>query len=782
MLTQSLIVPFIFASLLWAASSSPYGIVAGQEAVGRTYIVHVSNTQRPAVFTTAQDWYSSTLASVRGLQPQDLVEVQHGPIYSYGTVFHGFAARLTPAQAQALQSMQGVLSVVEDGVLHLQTTRTPEFMGLSRMSGLWPASNYGDQVIIGLLDSGIWPERASFDDKMIGPIPARWKGECEVTPDFNTSLCNRKLIGARSFYKGYEAAVGPINETLEYKSARDNEGHGTHTASTAAGNFVDNASLLGSASGTARGMAPHARIAAYKVCWIGGCLNSDILAAFEQAIIDGVDIMSLSVGGSSLPYSLDPIAIGSFGAMEKGILVSASAGNSGPSPASLGNVSPWILTVGASTLDRNFPATVKLSNNASYTGASLYDGDALGQLPLIYAGNAGLPGANASVSLCLSGLLDPAHVKGKIVVCDRGINARTAKGIVVQKAGGAGMILVNAIVNGEELIADSHVLPAVLVGHKAGAAIKDYISNTQMPTTSIDFMGSIIDVKPAPVMAAFSSRGPNTVTPEILKPDVTAPGVNILAAWTSKVGPTEQLEDQRIVEFNIMSGTSMSCPHVSGLAALLKGAHPEWSPAAIKSALMTTAFNLDNTGKILMDGADYTMSTPFAFGSGHVNPGGALDPGLVYDLHAQDYLNFLCSLNISSESLMLFTKGDYNCTDGNLDPSNLNYPSFSFVYYQGGNTSTYMSKVTRTATNVGLGNSTYTVSVSPPPGVSVKVEPTTLSFTRLNEQKSYTVTCETGAKDLFPGDSDSRFGSIIWSDATHEVRSPIVFTWLSLLF
>lgn len=404
------------------------------------------------------------------------------------------------------------------------------------------------------------------------------------------------------------------------------------------------------------------------------------------------------------------------------------------------------------------------------------------QLPLIYAGNAGLPGANASVSMCLSGLLDPARVKGKIVVCDRGINARTAKGIVVQKSGGAGMILANTIVNGEELIADCHVLPAVLVGYQAGAAIKDYITKTQMPMTSIDFMGTVLDVKPAPVMAAFSSRGPNTVTLEILKPDITAPGVNILAAWSSKVGPTEQPGDERIVEFNIMSGTSMSCPHASGLAALLKGAHPEWSPAAIKSALMTTAFNLDNTGKILMDGTDSTMSSPFAFGSGHINPVDALNPGLVYDLHPQDYVNFLCSLNISNTFLVRITNGDYNCTDTNLDPSNLNYPSFSFVYYQGGNTSTYMSKVTRTATNVGLGNSTYTVSVSPPPGVSVKVEPTTLSFTMLNERKSYTVTCETGAKDLFPGDSDSRFGSIIWSDATHEVRSPIAFTWRSLPF
>eukprot|EP00250_Pteridium_aquilinum_P018887 c24226_g1_i1 orf=851-3208(+) len=784
MLTQSLIVPFVFVLLSWAASTSlSEGLADRPGSLGRTYIVHVSKSQRPAVFTTAQDWYSSTLASVRGVQLQDLDELQHGPIYSYGTVFHGFAAKLTPAQAQALQKKQGVLSVVEDGVIHLHTTRTPEFLGLNTMSGLWPDSSYGDQVIIGVVDSGIWPERESFDDNMVGPVPARWKGICESGQGFNASLCNKKLIGARAFYKGYEAAVGPMNES-EYKSARDSEGHGTHTASTAAGNSVYNASLGGLASGTARGMATLARIAVYKVCWQSGCVSSDILAAFEQAITDGVDIISLSAGGSVVPYFADPIAIGSFGAMERGILVSASAGNSGPSAQSVGNVAPWLLTVGASTLDRNFPATVMLSGNVSYTGTSLYTGDELrgAQLPLIYAGNAGLSGGNASVSLCLSGMLDPALVRGKIVVCDRGISARTAKGVVVKNAGGAGMILANTILNGEELIADSYDLPALLVGYKDGVAIKDYIGSSQAPTATLVFTGTVLGVKPAPVMAAFSSRGPNALTPEILKPDVTAPGVNILAAWTGKVGPTEQPGDNRVVAFNIMSGTSMSCPHVSGLAALLKGAHPEWSPAAIKSALMTTSFSMDNMGNTMQDNGDSTMSTPFAFGAGHVDPTSALDPGLVYDLNAQDYVDFLCSISLPSDMLALFTNGGYNCSGGKLDPSNLNYPSLSLVYYQDGNTSSYASTVSRTVTNVGLGSSVYTVAVSPPPGVSVKVEPSIISFTSMYEKKTYTVTCETSAKLLSSEDSDSRFGSLTWSDGTHHVRSPIAFTWQNGFF
>lgn len=743
-----------------------------------TYIVHVLKSQRPSHFVEDAEWFTSALASAKGLEPHELDAEQDGPIYTYGTVFHGFSAKLTELEAEAIEQMDGVLSVVPDGAFaHLHTTRTPKFMGLNSAYGLWPASDYGENVIIGVMDSGIWPEKKSFWDVGLSSVPEKWKGECEEGTDFKASMCNKKVVGARAFFKGYEAAMGPINETTEYRSARDSEGHGTHTSSTAAGNYVRHASLLGSAAGSAQGMASRARIATYKVCWKGGCFNSDLLAAFDQAVLDGVDIISLSIGGGVLPFFLDPIAIGSFGAMEKGILVSTSAGNGGPSPMSITNVFPWVLTVAASTLDRDFPATIKLPNRRHYRGVSLYDGKALGrrQIPLVYAGNAGF--RNESANLCMEGSLDPAIVKGKIVLCDRGISARAAKGMVVKEAGGFAMILANAVVNGEELIADSHVLPAALVGYEAGLAIKEYITQEKNPTASMMFFGTVLGVRPAPVMAAFSSRGPNPANPQILKPDLTAPGVNILAAWTSKVGPTELPNDDRVVDFNIMSGTSMSCPHVSGLAALLKGAHPDWSPAAIKSALMTTSFNIDNSGNYLMDGVDSNVSTPFLFGAGHVDPVRALDPGLVYDLDVQDYVDFLCSLNYSSSWLSTFTKGQYKCSKENLKPENLNYPSISFVYSQMGNESMYISSVTRTVTNVGSANSTYTLVATPPPGVAMTVEPPSLSFTSLNEKKTYTVKCEAGPKSLMPGDSDSTFGSLTWTDSKHSVHSPVVFTW-----
>lgn len=344
-----------------------------------------------------------------------------------------------------------------------------------------------------------------------------------------------------------------LKKSREAESPRDRDGHGTHTASTAAGSHVANASLLGYATGTARGMATHARVAAYKVCWSIGCFGADILAGIDRAISDGVDVLSLSLGGGSAPYFRDTIAIGAFAAMERGIFVSCSAGNSGPSRASLANVAPWIMTVGAGTLDRDFPAYAVLGSKNRVTGVSLYSGQGMGNKPvgLVYD-----KGNNSSSSMCLPGSLGPEFVRGNVVVCDRGINARVEKGAVVRDAGGVGMILANTAVSGEELVADSHLLPAVAVGKKAGDMIREYVRSDPNPTALLSFGGTVLDVRPSPVVAAFSSRGPNLVTPQILKPDVIGPGVNILAAWSDAVGPTGLEKDTRKTQFNIMSGIS----------------------------------------------------------------------------------------------------------------------------------------------------------------------------------------------------------------------------------
>ncbi|CAN0917947.1 Subtilisin-like protease SBT1.7 [Linum grandiflorum] len=383
-------------------------------------------------------------------------------LYTYNHAIHGYSTRLTSAQAKLLQSHPGILSVIPETRYQLHTTHTPQFLGLDLATQLFPQADTLGEVVVGVLDTGVWPESKSFDDTGFGPLPGTWNGECEIGTNFTTSNCNRKLIGARFFAK--------------------DDGHGTHTSTTAAGSAVDGASLLGYASGTARGMASRARVAVYKVCWVGGCFSSDILAAMDKAIEDGVNVLSMSLGGGNSDYYRDSVAIGAFSAMEKGILVSCSAGNAGPTSYSLSNVAPWITTVGGN------------ASNAT------------------------------NGNLCMMGTLIPEKVKGKIVLCDRGVNARVQKGAAVKAAGGLGMVLANTEANGEELVADAHLLPATAVGQKTGDAIKKYLTSDPSPTATILFEGTKLGIEPSPVVAAFSSRGPNSITPEILKPDIIAPG------------------------------------------------------------------------------------------------------------------------------------------------------------------------------------------------------------------------------------------------------------------
>ncbi|RDY05976.1 Subtilisin-like protease SBT1.8, partial [Mucuna pruriens] len=741
----------------WCLSASPM----------KTYIVHMKH--KPSIYSTQSDWYSASLQTLSSTTESD-----DALLYSYTNAYTGFAASLSEEQAQELLRSDAVLGVFEDTLYQLQTTRTPQFLGLETQTGLWEGQDLNQashDVIIGVLDTGVWPEAPSFNDAGMPEIPARWRGECETGHDFSPTLCNKKLIGARSFSRGFHMASGGSSREKEPASPRDTDGHGTHTASTAAGSPVANASLLGYASGTARGMAPQARVATYKVCWTDGCFASDILAGMDRAIQDGVDVLSLSLGGGSAPYFRDTIAVGAFAAVERGIFVSCSAGNSGPEKASLANVAPWIMTVGAGTLDRDFPAYAELGNKKRFDGVSLYSGKGIGSEPIGLVYNKGL---NQSGIICMPGSLDPGLVRGKVVICDRGINARVEKGKVVRDAGGVGMILANTAASGEELVADSHLLPAVAVGRIAGDQIKEYASSDPNPTAVLGFRGTVLNVRPSPVVAAFSSRGPNMVTRQILKPDVIGPGVNILAGWTEAIGPSGMPSDTRKTQFNIMSGTSMSCPHISGLGALLKAAHPEWSPSAIKSALMTTAYNHDNTKSPLRDAAGGTLSTPWAHGAGHVNPQKALSPGLVYDASTRDYIKFLCSLDYTPDHIQLIVKRPgVNCTKKFSDPGQLNYPSFSVLFGR-----KRVVRYTRTLTNVGDAGSVYNVTVDAPSNVVVSVKPTRLVFGKVGERRRYTVTFV--SKEAARDSARHGFGSIMWSNVQHQVRSPVAFSWTLL--
>ncbi|KAL3738615.1 hypothetical protein ACJRO7_020056 [Eucalyptus globulus] len=667
-------------------------------------------------------------------------------VHSYRHALSGFAAKLTAEEAKAIRNRNGVLYVRPERVLSLHTTRTPEFLGLRQEVGLWKDSNFGKGVIIGVLDSGISPQHSSFSGEGLPPPPAKWKGKCV----FNDTSCNNKLIGARSF------AYGGINPPT------DGVGHGTHTASTAAGAFVKNASALGNAKGTAAGIAPLAHLAIYQVCGLRGCLEADILAGFDAAIEDGVDVISLSVGGDSYPFFQDGIAKASFAAIQKGIFVSSSAGNMGPYNYSLSNEAPWLLNVGASTIDRRIKATARLGNGKEFEGETLYQPQDFDStlLPLV---DPARNGENSSAFCFPGSLKDRSDLKGKVVVCSVGSGvARVEKGQEVKDAGGAAMILVNSPLEGATTLADKHVLPAVHVGYDAGREIKSYLSTTSAPKATILFKGTDIGRSVAPVVASFSSRGPNYQSQGILKPDIIGPGVNILAAWP--VSLDNSTDDKH--SFNVISGTSMSCPHLSGVAALLKSAHPDWSPAAIKSAIITSASTSNTKGQPILD-QSLNPANIFTTGAGHVNPSKAVDPGLIYDIEPQDYIPYLCGLNYTDSEIELIVKEKVTCSStGRIPEYQLNYPSISLSF----ESSVTKFNVTRRVRNVGPANSSYKVVIDPITGLnSIGVYPSNLEFTKVNETASFSLDF-TRNKTATPALAQ---GAITWVSAKHSVRTPV---------
>ncbi|KAM7525661.1 hypothetical protein LguiA_015563 [Lonicera macranthoides] len=703
-----------------------------------TYIVHVK-LPNGQVFTQQEDqesWYRSFLPKSAAARANERSPLVH----SYRNVITGFAARLSAEEVKEMEKKQGFLSAKPQSVYSLHTTHSPNFLGLYQNLGFWKGSNYGKGVIIGLLDSGITPNHPSFSDEGVPPPPTKWKGKCE-----NRTLCNNKLIGNRNFATG--------------SSLDDEEGHGTHTSSTAGGNLVTGANVFGNANGTASGIAPLAHVAMYKVCSEFGCSESAILAAMDAAVEDGVDVLSLSLGGGSAPFFADGIAIGAFTAMQKGIFVSCSAGNDGPFSGSLSNEAPWILTVGASTIDRSIRVQAFLGNKELWDGESLFQPKDFPEkmLPLVY------PGANGDqyTAWCAEGSLNNTDVKGKVVVCERGGGiARIAKGQTVKDAGGAAMILLNQQLDGDSTLADAHVLPATHVGYNAAVSILKYINSTSSPVATLVFKGTVIGVDFAPEVTSFSSRGPSLESPGILKPDIIGPGVSILAAWPVSV---DNATNEKAT-FNIISGTSMSCPHLSGIAALLKSSHPTWSPAAIKSAIMTTA-NLLNLDNAPIPDQNNLPADLFALGAGHVNPSRANDPGLIYDIQPEDYVPYLCGLGYTDKQIESIVQHTVNCSKLTAIPeAQLNYPSFSIAL--GSSIKTY----SRTVTNVGPVNSSYTVDISPPPGVTVGVTPYKLDFSEVNQKLTYNV--------MFMGSNSTVKNSYVqgyltWTSGKHFVRSPI---------
>lgn len=352
-----------FASLLIKCHSS-----SSDEL--KTYIVYTGNSKTDEASALSQ--YTSLLQKAADSDAAPKAVLHH-----YKRSFNGFVVKLTQKEAERMSGLDDVVSVFPNRKRQLHTTRSWDFIGFPQ--NVQRATAESD-IIIGVLDSGIWPESDSFSDKGLGPPPKKWKGTCQSSSNFT---CNRKIIGAK-----YYRSDGLFED--EERSPRDYDGHGTHISSTAAGNPVSQASLLGLAQGTARGGAVSARIATYKVCWLDGCDEADILAAFDDAIADGVDILSVSLGGfNDDNYFRDGLAIGAFHAMRNGILTVTSAGNSGPRLGSLANFSPWSISVAASTIDRKFLTKVGLGDNRTFEGVSINTFDLKGQqYPIIYGGDA----------------------------------------------------------------------------------------------------------------------------------------------------------------------------------------------------------------------------------------------------------------------------------------------------------------------------------------------------------------------------------------------------------
>lgn len=684
--------------------------------------------------------------------------------YSYVYSFNGFAAELSDAQAEALTAKPEVLAVSKDELRQVDTSTTPHFLGLDAPGGIWSqlggTDNAGDGVIIGLVDSGIWPESLSFSDRVglngnatkdgkldYQQIPG-WHGKCTPGEAFNASLCNQKLIGAQWFNAAWGGNAGiDALRPWEFNSVRDYNGHGTHTSSTAGGNHGVPVTGPAAAFGAISGMAPHARIAMYKALWstqdasTASGYNSDLVAAIDQAVADGVDVINYSISGTRTNLR-DPVEIAYLYAANAGIFVAQSAGNSGPTTGTVAHPDPWTTTVAAGTHNRTLVSSVTMGDGATYTGASTAPYAVTA--PIINSTAAGMAGADPTkVALCYAAVdnsgvpvLDPAIVAGKIVVCDRGVTARVNKSLAVLEAGGVGMVLVNP--TSASLNADFHSVPTVHLQNTDYTAVHAYAA-TPGGTATIH-MATVEFTTPAPFTASFSSRGPLAATPDLLKPDLIAPGQDILAA----VAPP----GNGGLDFNLYSGTSMSSPHVAGVAALFKQLHPDWSPMMIKSALMTTGYDV-------LDGPGTNPIVIFRQGAGHIDPNKAMDPGLVFDSGWNDWLGFLCGTQLPTSF----------CTSSGipvLEPSNFNSPSIAIGILAGQRT------VTRTVTNVGA-RGTYSFSVAGLAGLTVQVVPATFTLNPGQKQTlQITFTNTAATVNTYSG------GQLTWTDGTHNVRIPVV--------
>ncbi len=744
-------------------------------------------------------------AKLAAAQDRVLAKAGHGAekIYSYVYGLNGFAARMSPAAAHKLEALPEVANVWEDEVRPLATNYSPEFLGLysgeeSLRGGL---GLDGEDIVIAFIDSGVYPEHPALadtqevdrpracqgswaensllgrwlcrkyrraEDLLVYEPPLDWNGVCQEGDRFEASDCNNKLIGARWFADGARAG-GPI-DSGEIFSPRDVDGHGTHTATTAAGNRV-RASVYDTEIGTVEGMAPRARVAVYKACWLrpdeqrASCNSSDLAQAVDAAVADGVDIINYSVGSSLLRISApDDIAL--FAAAKAGILAIVAAGNDGPNLGTIGSPAggPWVLTTAASSRDGETsveameieaPATIAgryAVREANFTPPLAEADPVEGLLVLADDGEDVLPDDEPGTTTdACEALVNGGEMDGNIALIQRGGCDFDVKVRNAADAGAAAVVVYNDA--GGPIVMNSSndvqgTVPAVMVGQADGNLFIAEIDAGNDITAVLDKSLFITAAETGNLVPAFSSRGPGPVQ-DILKPDVTAPGVNIFAGTTA-----DAVNSGGGQQFGYLSGTSMATPHVSGVAALLLERHPDWSPAALKSALMTTA-RQDLTQA---DGESPVHG--FDFGAGHIVPNSAARPGLVYELATEDYDAMACGFDyevVTPERCIELQDAGYSFL-----ARDMNQPSIAVSRLTGELT------LTRRVTNVDDVSGTYAVTVEAPSGIQVNVNPPTLSLTPgATAEYDVTLRYETGPLDLW------RFGALTWSSAEHDVRSTV---------
>ncbi len=694
----------------------------------------------------------------------------------YTNALNGFVASVTERQAADIAKQSDVALVLKDEMRQIQQDNAgndryaslrvgsnglTDFLGLTGSRDAWGQGITGEGVTVGVIDTGIWPEHPSFADDGTypahaplatvddqgQPLPSCVFGNTAHNPDDAAFTCNNKLVGAREFLTTYKANTGL--GAAEFDSARDNEGHGTHTASTAAGNANVAATIFGVPKGRTSGIAPRAQVIAYKALGDLGGYTSDLVSAIDQAVADGVDVINYSIGGGAATVSADTLAF--LFAADAGVLSAVSAGNSGPSAKTIGGPAdvPWVTSVGANTQPTFYQGLI-VAGGMILRGASITRGTAPAKFT---------DAAAAGNELCLAGTLDPAKVTGTIVLCKRGGNGRIAKSAEVKRAGGIGMVLYNAV-DVDTLFSDNFFVPTVMIDNTPGVSLKNWIAKSRNPVGLLINAGVGTAPFYSPTMAYFSSRGENPTAGDIIKPDVTAPGVQVLAGNTPKPSGGSQPSGEL---FQAIAGTSMSSPVVAGSYALLKQAHRDWSPAMAKSALMTTAYTR------VRDYDRVSQAGPFAMGAGMAllgqpgSRGSAFQPGLVYDAGFYDYLGFLCA-----EGREAFGNPDKTCASlasagYSTRAADLNLASIGVEAVPGATT------VTRTVTSVASRRTTFTATVTAPAGYQVAVTPNRIALDP-GASATFTVTItNTGSAP----NGEWRSGSLTWAGGGYEARSPI---------